>query len=302
MAQGWFLKRKIRPNEAPKAANGQTPNGEIPEGLWTRCEKCRELLFTREWDRNRKVCQKCGYHFRLTAPERIELLLDEGSFVERDGGLVSVNPLNFPKYPDTLERHGQQSGLRDAIISGEGTLEGYPLTIAVTDAHFMRGAMGSVVGERLVRAVERATERRIPTVLVSGTGAGARMQEGLLSLMQMATTSGAIARHHDAGLLTVVLLTDPSLAGVMASWGSLGDILLAEPGARIGFVGERVSQQAQVNKPPADFQTAEFQLKHGQIDQIVPRKDLKATLAALFRFAGVPPATAPVPQNHVPTP
>src|SRR5690349_17886302 len=129
MAQGWFRKRKIRPEEAPTQANGQAASGEIPEGLWTRCEKCRELLFTKEWERNLKVCQKCGYHFRLTAPERIELLLDAGSFVELDSGLTSVNPLNFPKYPESLERHGRQSGLRDAIVSGEGTLEGYPLTL-----------------------------------------------------------------------------------------------------------------------------------------------------------------------------
>jgi acetyl-CoA carboxylase carboxyl transferase subunit beta len=282
MANGWFRKRKLPP--APPHGG---PAADVPEGLWIQCEKCRELLFKREWERNLKVCLKCGHHSRLTARERIELLLDEGSFTERDAGLVSGNPLGFPGYSETLERHRQASGMTDAILSGEGLLAGCPLTIAVTDAHFMRGAMGSVVGERLTRAVERATERRIPTVLVSATGGGARMQEGILSLMQMATTSAAIARHHQAGLLTIVLLTDPSLAGVMASWGSLGDVLLAEPGARIGFVGERVSQQAQVSKVPPNFQTAEFQLEHGQIDRVVPRKELKETVAALFRFAGV---------------
>ena len=281
MANGWFRKRKAPPAAAPQA--GAT---EIPEGLWTQCEKCRELLFTREWERNLKVCHKCGYHFRLTARERVELLLDADSFVELDADVLPTNSLDFPGYGEALKRHGEATGLKDAIVSGEGTLAGHPLTIAVTDAFFMRGAMGSVVGERLARAVERATERRVTALLVSGTGGGARMQEGLLSLMQMAITSAAIARHHEARLLTVVLLTDPSLAGVMASWGSLGDVLLAEPGARIGFVGERVSQAAQVSKVPADFQTAEFQLAHGQIDRIVPRKELKETLATLFQFAG----------------
>jgi acetyl-CoA carboxylase carboxyl transferase subunit beta len=281
MANGWFRKRQAQPAQP---AGGDT--GVIPEGLWTQCPKCRELLFTREWERNLKVCHKCEHHFRLGARERIELLLDEGSFVERDGTLISCNPLNFPGYSESLERHRKASGLPDAIVSGEGSIEGQPLTIAVTDANFMRGAMGSVVGERIGRAVERATERGIPTLLVSGSGGGARMQEGLFSLMQMAKTSGAIARHHAAGLLTIILLTDPSLAGIMASWGSLGDVILAEPGAMIGFVGQRVSQQAQVSKVPQDFQTAEFQLAHGQIDAVIPRKDLKQTLANLCLYSG----------------
>lgn len=285
MAKGWFRKSKMPP--VPQAAGA-----EIPEGLWTLCEKCRERLFTREWERNLKVCMRCGHHFRLTARERVELLLDTGSFRELDGELVSGNPLGFPDYAETLARHARQSGLPDAVLSGEGTLAGHSLTVAVTDAHFMRGAMGSVVGERIARAVERATHLRLPTLLVSGTGGGARMQEGLLSLMQMAATSAALARHHEAGLLSIVLLTDPSLAGVMASWGSLGDILLAEPGARIGFVGERVSQQAQVKNAPTDFQTAEFQLEHGQVDAVVPRKDLRGTIATLLGFAGAHPGSA----------
>lgn len=294
MANGWFGKRK-------QAQPGGGPAAPSTEGLWIQCqnEKCRHLLYKREWERNLKVCTSCGYHFRLGARDRIEMLLDPGSFVERDDHLVSSNPLDFPGYWETLERHRQQSGLQDAIMSGEGLLAGHPLTIAVTDVHFMRGAMGSVVGERLTRAVERATARGVPTLLVSGSGGGARMQEGLLSLMQMAKTSAAIARHHQAGLLTVVLLTDLSLAGIMASWGSLGDILLAEPGAKIGFVGERVSRQAQVTKVPQDFQTAEFQLAHGQIDRVVPRKELRDTLAMLLRFAGAP-QTEPPPAPAIP--
>lgn len=280
MANGWFGKRKKEP-----------VNVNVPEGLFTQCKKCREQLFTREWERNLKVCMKCGHHERFSARERIDLLLDEGSFRELDADLMSNNPLDFPSYAASLERNRKNTGMLDAIMSGEGTLDGHPLTISVTDANFMMGSMGSVVGERIARAIERATERRIPTVLISGTGGGARMQEGLLSLMQMAKTSGAIARHHAAGLLTIVILTDPSMAGVLASWGSLGDFILAEPGARIGFVGARVSQQANVSKVPADFQTAEFQLAHGQIDQIAARKDMKAAVATLFQFAGAPQVT-----------
>jgi acetyl-CoA carboxylase carboxyl transferase subunit beta len=284
MANGWFRRRKAAADDS------------LPEGLWTQCPKCKELLFTREWERNLKVCLKCNYHFRLTARERLDLLLDDGSFVERDAELLSVNVLDFPGYSDSLQRYRTATGQADAVLSGEGLLEGYPLTIAVTDSHFMMGSMGSVVGERIARAVEHATERGIATLLVSGTGGGARMQEGLLSLMQMAKTSAALARHQDAGLLALVLLTEPTMGGVTASWGSLGDVILAEPGAMIGFAGLRVSQQAQVHKVPADFQTAEFQLAHGQVDRIVPRKELKETLAKLLAFSGaqaeaIPPET-----------
>lgn len=285
MANGWFRKRKAPPRGAPGAGSSA-----IPAGTWTPCTQCGQSLFTPQLERLFKVCPQCGYHFRLTASERIALLLDEGSFVERDGELTSSDPLGFPGYRKSLDKNREATCLVDAIVSGEGTLAGHPVTIAVTDARFMMGSMGSVVGERLTRAVERATERRIPAVLVSGTGGGARMHEGLLSLMQMAKTSGAIARHHRAGLLSVVLLTDPSMAGVLASWASLGDVILAEPRAMIGFVGQRVSKQAQVSKVPADYQTAEFQLAHGQVDRVVPRKDLKDTIATLFQFAGAPAA------------
>jgi acetyl-CoA carboxylase carboxyl transferase subunit beta len=274
MANGWFRKRKA--------------GDEFPEGLWVKCDKCRELLFKREWERNLKVCGKCGHHFRLTAHERIELLLDESTFVEQDAGLVSVDPLQFPGYQGSLDRYRKSTGLVDAAVTGEGRLAGHPIGIAVTDAHFMMGSMGSVVGERFTRMLERATERRIPALLISATGGGARMHEGLLSLMQMAKTSGAIARHHAAGLFTLVLLTDPTMGGVTASWGMLGDVILAEPGAMIGFAGLRVSKQANVSKVPSDFQTAEFQQAHGQIDRVVHRRELKDTIATLLKFAGAP--------------
>lgn len=258
----------------------------IPEGLWTPCPKCRQLLFTRELEKNLKVCQKCDYHFRLTAHERIAMLLDPDSFVERDASLRTTDPLQFPNYDETLARYQNATGLSEAVVSGEGRVNGLPLSIAVTDSYFLMGSMATVVGERITRAIERSIEREIPVLLVSGSGGGARMHEGLLSLMQMAKTAGALARLQQAGLLAVVLLTDPSMAGVMASWGSLGDVILAEPGAQIGFTGQRVSKQAQVTKAPADFQTAEFQLKHGMIDRVVPRRELKETIGKLLLFGG----------------
>lgn len=285
------------PRRAPRPPGAPKEGG--PGGLWSQCQnpKCREILFTPELERHLKVCRKCGYHFRLSAQERIDLLIDPGSFTERDANLESINPLEFAGYAESLSRYQGITNMREAALSGEGVIDGIPATIAVTDSRFLMGSMGSVVGERVARAVERATERGIGCVLVSGSGGGARMHEGLLSLMQMVKTSGAIARHHQAGLVLVVVLTDPSMAGVLASWGSLGDVILAEPGAMIGFVGQRVAQQAGVGaKLPVDFQTAEFQLKQGQVDRICHRKELKETIARVLAFAG---GAAAVPAAEV---
>ncbi len=274
MANGWFGKRK-----AP-------PQGEIPDGLWQQCPRCKELLFAREWERDLKVCRKCSYHFRLSAQERIELLVDEDSFQEHDAGLTSTDPLEFPGYAESLERNRSKTGLTDACLSGEARIDGIPVMVAVTDARFMMGSMGSVVGERIARAIDAATERGWPVLLVSASGGGARMHEGLLSLMQMAKTSGALAQHHRAGLGAILLLTDPTMGGVTASWGTLGDFVLAEPGAMIGFAGLRVSKQAQVSNVPKDFQTSEFQKAHGHIDRIVPRAELRDTIITLLEFTG----------------
>jgi acetyl-CoA carboxylase carboxyl transferase subunit beta len=277
------------------AGDGRQGEGGAP-GLWSQCPKCREIIFTPELERNLKVCRKCNYHFRLTARERVDLLLDPDSFLERDSHLVTVNPLEFSGYSESLGRYQGITNMTEAAVSGEGCIEGYPVTIAVTDSHFLMGTMASVVGERITRVVERASELGIATVLVSGSGGGARMQEGLLSLMQMAKTSGAMARHHRLGLLAIVVLTDPSMAGVLASWGSLGDVVLAEPGAMIGFAGQRVSQQAGVHKVPTDFQSSEFQLKHGQIDRICPRRELRETIGKVLSFGA---RTAPLPVDEV---
>jgi acetyl-CoA carboxylase carboxyl transferase subunit beta len=294
MPNGWF--RSKRSSSAKRSLQAKVE--AMPDGLWEQCPQCKELLFTRELEKHLKVCKKCSFHFRLSARERIALLIDEGTFVERDENLRTTDPLHFPRYDEALARYQNATGMSEAVITGEGFLNGMPLSIGVTDSRFIMGSMGAVVGERFTRAIERAIEREIPVLLVSGSGGGARMHEGLLSLMQMAKTSGALARLHQAGLIAIVLLTDPSMAGVMASWGSLGDITLAEPGAMIGFTGQRVSQQAQVTKPPADFQTAEFQLKHGMVDKVVPRKDLKETIGKLLLFSGASVAIEQMEPAH----
>jgi acetyl-CoA carboxylase carboxyl transferase subunit beta len=280
MANGWF-QRKLG---AASKRSLEAKVDAMPEGLWTQCPPCRELLFTRELERNLKVCKKCNHHFRLTAEERLLMLLDPDTFQEWDRGVRTVDPLEFPNYDASLSRNQQKTGMTDAVLSGEGRIDGIPLGIAVTDSHFIMGSMGSVVGERITRMIERSIEREVPVLLVSGSGGGARMQEGLLSLMQMAKTSAALARLKQAGLMCVVLLTDPTMGGVFASWASLGDVLVAEPGAMIGFAGQRVSQQTGVMKPPPNFQTAEFQLEHGMIDLVCPRKELRDTLVRLLQF------------------
>jgi acetyl-CoA carboxylase carboxyl transferase subunit beta len=286
MANGWFQRKWGTTSKRTLEAKVDA----MPEGLWSQCPECRELLFARELERNLKVCKKCNHHFRLTAGERLEMLLDPDSFSEWDGGLRTVDPLQFPNYDASLSRHQKATGLAEAVLSGEGRIDGTELGVAVTDSHFIMGSMGSVVGERITRAIERSIEREMPVLLVSGSGGGARMQEGLLSLMQMAKTSAALARLRRAGQLCIVLLTDPTMGGVFASWASLGDVLIAEPGAMIGFAGQRVSQQTAVMKPPADFQTAEYQFKHGMIDLICARKELRETLTRLLQF-GTPSRT-----------
>lgn len=274
MAPAWFSRR------GSAASSGGSP----PEGLWEKCVKCERMIFSRDLERNLKVCPYCDYHFRLSAPERIKLLADTETFEEWDASLASTDPLNFPGYPERLERERKRTGLLEACITGRAKVGGYPVALGVTDSRFLMGAMNSVVGEKITRCVERATEQRLPLILVSGTGGGASMFEGILSLMQMPKTCSALARHHKAHLLYIAILTDPTMAGVLASWASVGDIILAEPGALIGFTGERVSRQAIVGKRPPHFQTAEFQLEHGMIDAIVPRKDLKPTLEKILRW------------------
>jgi acetyl-CoA carboxylase carboxyl transferase subunit beta len=251
------------------------------KALWIKCPECGEILYTRELEKHLNVCRKCNYHFRLSAPERLAITLDEGSFQEMDAGLKSVDPLSFPEYDEKLANVRAATGLNDAILTGEGAIEGWPVLVGALEPHFIMGSMGSVVGEKIVRLAERAVEKRLPVLLFSASG-GARMQEGVFSLMQMAKTSAAVARLNEAGVLFISVLTDPTTGGVTASFATLGDIILAEPGAMIGFAGRRVTEQTLKEKLPPDFQTAEFCLKHGMIDLVVPRHELRATLARIL--------------------
>lgn len=259
----------------------------IPGGLLVKCDGCSEFFIKKILEENLKVCPKCGFHFTLTAQERINLLLDTGSFVEHDQDLVPEDPLEFkgPKtYKQKLEDEQKATGLTDAVVTGRGNLNGKQTAFAVTDSRFIMGSMGSVLGEKISRAVEYAINNRLPLIIVSGSGGGARMYEGMFSLMQMAKTSAAIARHHRQGLLFISVLTNPTMAGVMASFASLGDVILAEPGALIGFTGPRVIEQTLRQKLPEGFQRSEFLLDHGLIDMIVTRKELKGRLSKLLEI------------------
>ena len=259
---------------------------ELPPGLWTKCQGCAEIIHNLEIERNTRICPKCEHHFTLTAQDRIELLLDEGTFEEHDASLTSVDTLKFTgqaSYTDRLRKYQQSTGLRDAVLTGYGRIEGRRISIAVMDFGFLAATMGSVVGEKITRAIERATADRLPVIIVSASG-GARMYEGMLSLMQMAKTCGALARHAEARLPYISVLTNPSTAGVMASYASVGDIIMAEPRCMIGFAGPRVIRETTHQDLPPGFQTAEFCLDHGLVDMIVHRKRMKETLASLLGY------------------
>lgn len=256
---------------------------EIPDGLWVKCTRCGEILFNKELEKNLKVCHKCGLHFRLNACERLNLTLDEGSFVEYDGNLTSGNPLEFPDYAAKLAQVREDTGLQDAVVTGEGTINAIPIAIGVMDHRFIMGSMGSATGEKLSRLIERALEKRLPLVIFATSG-GARMQEGILSLMQMAKTSVSLVRFLDAGLLYISVLTDPTFGGVTASFASTGDIIISEPGALVGFAGPRVIKQTIHQELPAGAQTAEFNCEHGLIDLVIERGQMKNTLAKLLRL------------------
>ena len=285
---GWF-RRKSKFPVAPAAESAVL----VPDGVATKCANCGEILFTREFEKNLKVCPVCGFHHKLTAHERIAYTADEGSWEELSENLRSLDPLGFDEYPAKLAKSVAATGLGDGSVIGTATVSGVPLVLGVTDFRFMGGSMGSVAGEKIVRAMEAGIARRLPVVLFTASG-GARMQEGLLSLMQMAKTSAAAARLAEAKLPYVVVMTDATMAGVLASYASLGDVHLAEPGATIGFAGARVVAQATVQKPPEDYQTAEWQLAHGQIDAVVVRRDLPQTLATLLSLLTGRPADVPL--------
>lgn len=251
--------------------------------MWVKCPQCGEILYHKDIAKNLKVCQKCNYHFRLTAQERLQFTLDEGSFKEFDRDLVADNPLNFPGYEEKLVATREATGLMEAIVTGEGTIGGYPVVIGVLDSRFIMGSMGAAVGEKLARAAEAALARRLPLLVFVASG-GARMQEGVVSLMQMAKTAAALEALGRAGVPYISVLTDPTTGGVAASFGMLGDVILAEPGALIGFTGPRVIEQTIRQKLPEGFQRAEFLLERGMLDMVVHRKQMRSVLTRLLRW------------------
>jgi acetyl-CoA carboxylase carboxyl transferase subunit beta len=265
----------------------------LPDNLAVKCPNCRELLVGKDLEKNLQVCQRCDYHLRLSAGQRIDLLLDEDSFVELAADLVSNDPLQFvsrsQSYRVKLEDERAKTGLNESVVAGTGRIDGLPLALAIMDAHFIGGSMGSVAGEKITRAIEKAIEVRMPLFISSASG-GARMQEGLLSLMQMAKTSAALARLAEAGIPYISLMTDPTTGGVTASFASLGDIILAEPGALVAFTGPRVVEQFMHQRLPKDTNTSEFELAHGMIDAVVHRRMLRSTLAKILRLFHNAPA------------
>ncbi|HEY4481581.1 MAG TPA: acetyl-CoA carboxylase, carboxyltransferase subunit beta [Candidatus Brocadiaceae bacterium] len=259
----------------------------MPDGLWTRCDSCKGMVYKKIVEERMYVCPECNYHFRVFSRDRLKLLLDENSFEEMWGNMVPCDPLNFKDritYPERVAAEQQKTGLKEAAIVGKGKINGKEVMIGITDSSFIMGSMGSVVGEKIARVAEKARELRLPLIIISGSGGGARMQEGVFSLMQMAKTSAAIARFQEAGGLYISILTDPSLGGVMASFASLADIMMAEPKALIGFAGPRVIQETIRRSLPKGFQTAEFLLEHGFLDMIVHRQDMKKELSRLIDY------------------
>lgn len=276
----WFKRPKytiVRSEKDAAATN-------IPTGLFSKCESCSEVMTAKELDESFRICKKCGFHYQLGSADRVRLLIDEGSWVERPLETASVDPLQFPDYADKLKKAKAKTGLQEALVTGTGRLNGMEVALGVTDFSFMGGSMGSVVGEELTRLAEIALKRRIPLIFVSGSGGGARMHEGILSLMQMAKTSAALARLAQAGVPYISILTHPTGGGVTASWAILGDLNFAEPGALIMFAGARVIEQTIRQRLPKDFQRAEFLQEHGVIDQVVHRHQLKAHLGLTLSY------------------
>jgi acetyl-CoA carboxylase carboxyl transferase subunit beta len=276
----WFKKEKT-----PKQPTGER-RFQMPEGLWVKCDNCKEIVYKKEVAANANVCPKCNYHFRISARERLEQLLDDAYFTEFDADVAPVDPLGFEDtkpYRKRIVESQKKTGLKDALISCTGTLGGFPVVVAVMEYGFMGGSMGSVVGEKVTRCAERALRERSPLFVISCSG-GARMQEGALSLMQMAKISAALARLDEAGIPYISILTDPTTGGVTASFAMLGDLNVAEPKALIGFAGPRVIEQTIRQKLPVGFQRSEFLLEHGMIDIIVERSQMREALISCLQF------------------
>jgi acetyl-CoA carboxylase carboxyl transferase subunit beta len=278
----WFKKDKV-----PKEPR-ERRQSKVPEGLWVKCESCQQILYNKELARNFKICPKCGYHFRLSAPERLRMLFDDEKYVELEGELRSADPLRFrdsKRYRDRLKHYEETVGTSDAIVIGSGTMGGLPVIIAAMEFFFLGGSMGSVVGEKVTRAAERCLRERRPLLIVSTSG-GARMQEGILSLMQMAKICAALARLSEAAVPYISVMSDPTTGGVTASYAMLGDLNIAEPNALIGFAGPRVIEQTIRQTLPEGFQRSEFLLEHGMLDFVVDRLEMKETLVRCLRLLG----------------
>ncbi len=279
----WFAKKKQE-----KKLEYKSEKLDVPGNLWVKCYKCKETLYNKDLEENVKVCPKCLYHFKLTSKERLSLLLDEASFSPYD---ISMHSIDFLKFVDTLpyekriKEYEKKTSLFDAVITGEGTINGSHVVIAVMDFSFMGGSMGSVVGEKITRAIEKAVGLKLPVIIVSTSG-GARMQEGIMSLMQMAKTSAALSKLSQANLPYISIPTDPTTGGVSASFAMLGDIIITEPGALIGFAGPRVIEQTIRQKLPAGFQRAEYLVEHGMVDFVVNRKELKEIISKCLKWFG----------------
>lgn len=258
---------------------------DMPEGLWVKCPSCAETLFEDALAKNLRVCTQCGHHFTLNSDERLANICDEGSFQEMDRLLDSVDALGFKGYLDKVKAYQAKTGLMEAVVTGRATIEGIPVVLAIMDFRFLGASMGSVVGEKITRAIEAATAEKKAVIIFSASG-GARMHEGILSLMQMAKTSGALARHSEAKLAYISVLTHPTTGGVTASFATLGDVIIAEPKCMIGFAGPRVVKETTHSDLPPGFQTAEFMMEHGLVDMIIPRKDMRGTLATVLGFVG----------------
>jgi acetyl-CoA carboxylase carboxyl transferase subunit beta len=285
----------------PRPDYGKTPTRkkEMPEGLWTKCPECDAYIFNKELEANQMVCKECGHHFNIAASQRLQHLLDENSWEEFDAELSPVDILKFvstSSYKEQPKKSQKKTGLKEGVVCGLGSIEEKPVSVAVMEFNFVGGSMGSVVGEKITRTIERGTERRVPVLIFSASG-GARMQEGLFSLMQMAKTSGALSRHAAAGLPFLSILTNPTTGGVTASFATLGDLILAEPKAMIAFAGARVLKETTRQDLPKGFQTAEFLLERGLVDRIVPRPQMRAELAKLLDYLGQRAATQNARRN-----
>lgn len=270
----WFRKKvKARPEEKLK----------LPDGLWVKCETCGEILYRKELQKNLWICPRCNFHFRIGCRNYIALLLDDLHLDEKDNGLETVDPLNFPEYKKKVKKAQEKTGMKEAVVYGLAKIGGIPIVFAAMDFGFMGGSMGSVVGEKVARAIRLAREKRLPLIILSASG-GARMQEGILSLMQMAKTSAELALLAKEKIPFISILTHPTTAGVMASYASLGDVIIAEPGALLGFTGPRVIEQTIGEKLPPGFQRSEFMLEHGLVDIVISRKELRNTLIKILNI------------------